>query len=152
MDIKNPVNRFLSIVLTLSFFSLFSCNSGNQSTTGSDQDVMKKDTLRFGMVVKLDSTRMNEYLALHADSSRGVRDLLSKYGIRNFSIFMTKLEDGNYYEFGYYEYAGNDYEADMASLAKEPRNIEWLKMCDPLQIPLKGETSWKKIDRIFYNK
>jgi L-rhamnose mutarotase len=37
-------------------------------------------------------------------------------------------------------------------LNAEPRNKEWLKICDPLQIPLKGETTWKKMDQIFLNK
>ena len=30
------------------------------------------------------------------------------------------------------------FEADMEQLAKEPRNIEWLKVCEPMQIPLPG--------------
>lgn len=106
---------------------------------------------RVGMVIKIKSDRLNEYLKLHADTNRGVRDLLTKYHMRNFSIFMTRMEDGNYYEFGYYEYTGNDYDGDMAKLAREPRNIEWLKVCDPMQIPLQGETSWKKMDKVYYN-
>ena len=104
------------------------------------------------MVIKLDSARMKEYVALHADSTPGVRDLLEKYHLRNFSIFLTQLEDGNYYEFGYYEYTGSNYEADMAALDAEPRNKEWLKRCDPMQIPLKGESSWKKMKQIYYNR
>ena len=44
--------------------------------------------------------------------------------------------DGKGYEFRYYEYTGQDFEGDMALLAKELRNIEWLKVCDPMQIPL----------------
>ena len=107
---------------------------------------------RVGMVIKLDSARMKEYVALHADSTPGVRDLLVKYHLRNFSIFLTQLEDGNYYEFGYYEYTGSNYEADMAALDAEPRNKEWLKRCDPMQIPLKGESSWKKMKQIYYNR
>ena len=104
------------------------------------------------MVIKIDSTRITEYLALHADSTAGVRDLLVKYHLRNFSIFMTKLDDGNYYEFGYYEYTGNNFEVDMANLDAEPRNKAWLKVCDPMQIPLKGETSWKKMKQVYFNK
>ena len=56
----------------------------------------------------------------------------------NFSIFLHEI-DGNWYEFGYYEYTGDDYEGDMAKLAAEPRNQAWLKVCDAMQIPLKGE-------------
>jgi L-rhamnose mutarotase len=103
-------------------------------------------------VIKIDSSRIKEYRSLHADSNPGVRDLLSKYHIKNFSIFMTKLDDGYYYEFGYYEYTGDNYEADMAALDAEPRNKSWLEMCDPMQIPLKGETSWKKMEQLYFNK
>ena len=104
------------------------------------------------MVIKLDSSRMKEYLTLHTDSNAGVRDLLEKYNLRNFSIFVTTLDDGNYYEFGYYEYTGKNFEADMTALDNEPRNKEWLRICDPMQIPLKGETSWKKMKQVYFNK
>jgi len=111
-----------------------------------------KNVKRIGMIIKIKPDRLNEYLQLHSDTNPGVRDLLTKYNIRNFSIFMTRLEDGNYYEFGYYEYTGNDFDGDMAKLAKEPRNIEWLKTCDPMQIPLNGEAGWMQMKQIYFNK
>ena len=104
------------------------------------------------MVIKLKPEVLTEYKRLHADSYSGVRDLLTKYNMRNFNIFLHQLDDGNWYEFGYYEYVGDDYEADMAALDKEPRNIEWLKVCDPMQIPLKGETSWAIMERVYFNE
>jgi L-rhamnose mutarotase len=70
--------------------------------------------------------------------------------MHNFSIFLTEI-DGKSYEFGYYEYTGVDFEADMTKLAVEPRNIEWLKVCDPMQIPLPGEKGWREMERIYYN-
>ena len=63
-------------------------------------------------------------------------DLLAAANIRNFSIFLHRLPDGRLYEFGYYEYAGKDYERDMEALAAHPRNTEWLALCDPMQLPL----------------
>jgi L-rhamnose mutarotase len=95
--------------------------------------------------------KIAEYKELHADSKPGVRDLLNKYHMHNFSIFLHKIE-GRWYEFGYYEYTGNDFEADMAKLAVEPLNIEWLKVCDPMQIPLKGEKSWAVMEQVYYNE
>ena len=103
------------------------------------------------MVIKIKPEKIDEYKALHSDSHQGVRHLLQKYNMRNFSIYMKQLEDGNYYEFAYYEYTGNDYEADMAKLAKEPENIEWLSKCDAMQIPLNDEKSWTIMEEIFYN-
>jgi L-rhamnose mutarotase len=106
---------------------------------------------RVGMVIELDAGRVEEYKALHADSNPGVRDLLTKYHIRNFSIFLREI-DGRWYEFGYYEYTGDDYEGDMARLGAEPRNQEWLKVCDPMQIPLPGEKSWAVMERAYFNE
>ena len=110
-----------------------------------------KDVRRIGMVIKIRPEKIDEYKALHAATNPGVRDLLEKYHMRNFSIFLTRLDDGNYYEFGYYEYWGNDFEKDKAMLDAEPRNKEWLRICDPLQIPLKGEKSWREMESVYKN-
>ena len=106
---------------------------------------------RVGMVIELRADKVDEYKALHVDSNPGVRDLLSKYNIRNFSIFLREI-GGRFYEFGYYEYVGDDYEGDMARLAAEPRNEEWLKVCDPMQIPLPGEESWAVMEQVYFNE
>ncbi|UCF14267.1 MAG: L-rhamnose mutarotase [Phycisphaerales bacterium] len=112
--------------------------------------VMNKNVKRVGMVVGIKPDKIEEYKRLHADGNAGVRDLLNKYHMHNFSIFLTEI-GGKWYEFGYYEYAGDDFDADMAELAKEPRNIEWLQICDPMQIPLEGETSWREMERVYFN-
>jgi len=39
----------------------------------------------------------------------------------------------------------------MAGLAAEQRNIEWLKLCDPMQLPLEGESGWAIMQQIYYN-
>jgi len=67
------------------------------------------------------------------------------------TIFLTEI-DGKWYEFGYYEYTGKNFEADMVELAKEPRNIEWLKTCDPMQIPLTGEKGWRVMEQVYLNE
>ena len=95
--------------------------------------------------------RLEEYRELHADSHPGVRDLLHAAHMRNFSIYLQRLPDGHHYLFGYYEYDGTDYAADMARLAAEPRNREWLARCGPMQIPLPGEPTWKQMERVYYN-
>jgi L-rhamnose mutarotase len=106
---------------------------------------------RVGMVIEVKAEKIDEYKALHADSNPGVRDLLLKYHIRNFSIFLREI-GGRWYEFGYYEYTGDDYEGDMARLAAEPRNKEWFEICDPMQIPLPGEGSWAVMEQVYFNE
>jgi len=106
---------------------------------------------RVGMVIQLRPEKLEEYKRLHADSNPGVRDLLVKYHLRNFSIFLQQIE-GKWYEFGYYEYTGKDFDADMAKLDAEPRNTEWLKVCDPMQMPLPGAKGWTKMERVYFNE
>jgi L-rhamnose mutarotase len=140
-------------LFALNFCALSSCHSGNQANDKEKNvNTSNSGVRRIGMVIRIDSTKLKDYRLLHADSNPGVRDLLEKYNLRNFSIFLTRLDDGNYYEFGYYEYTGQNYESDMAALDAEPRNKEWLKICDPMQIPLKGEKAWKKMEKIYFNK
>lgn len=110
----------------------------------------KRQAKRVGMVIRIRPEKIAEYKELHADSNPGVRDLLAKYNMHNFSIFLYEI-DGKFYEFGYYEYTGENYEEDMAKLDAEPRNKQWLKICDPLQIPLEGEKSWAIMEQVYYN-
>ena len=51
---------------------------------------------------------------------------MSKYHIQNFSIYLEQIGE-HWYEFGHYEYTGDDYDGDMARLAREPRNAELLE-------------------------
>ncbi len=109
------------------------------------------------MVIRLREDMIEEYKRLHAADNAGVRDLLTKYNIRNFNIFLHKLDDGNYYEFGYHEYVGENFEEDMRKLSAEPRNKAWLEVCDPMQIPLEGyeswaEESWAEMDQVYFNE
>src|SRR5689334_5315708 len=52
---------------------------------------------RVGMVIGIKPEKISAYKALHADSNSGVRDLLSKYHMRNFSIFLRELDNGRHY-------------------------------------------------------
>jgi len=106
---------------------------------------------RVGMVIGIQEDKIAQYKQLHADSNPGVRDLLTKYHMKNFSIYLQQI-DGKYYEFGYYEYTGKNYDADMAQMGKEPRTVDWLKVCDPLQIPLPGSKSWTQMERVYFNQ
>ena len=40
----------------------------------------------------------------------------------------------------------------MAKLDKHPRNIEWMQICDPMQVPLEGYDGWKEMEQVYYNK
>ena len=135
------------LIISIIWIAVVGISCNNQTSPPDEEKVTK----RIGMVVKIKEEHIEEYKRIHAPGNPGVRDLLSKYNMRNFSIFLQKLDDGNYYEFGYYEYVGNDFEGDMEKLAAEPRNIEWLKVCDPMQVPLEGYESWAEMELVYYN-
>jgi L-rhamnose mutarotase len=106
---------------------------------------------RVGMVIGIKPDQISAYESLHAASNAGVRDLLAKYHMHNFSIFIHQLDDGKYYLFGYYEYTGSDYQTDMANLAAEPRNQKWLSVTDAMQIPLSAQKSWAQMREVYHN-
>ncbi len=105
---------------------------------------------RIGMVIGTVPEKLELYKKLHADDNEGVRHLLKKYHFQNFSIFITRMDDGEEYLFGYYEYTGDDFEKDDAKLRALPEYAEWLSMTDPCQKPLAGEQSWRMMDRLFF--
>ena len=61
------------------------------------------DVKRIGMVIGIKPDQIEAYKELHADDHAGVRDLLRRAKMENFSIFMHRLDDGKTYLFGYYE-------------------------------------------------
>ena len=140
-------NLYAICCITALFFIIsLSCKSDDTKMT------VEKDVLRVGMVIKIKPEYIEEYRALHSDMNSGVRDLLTEANMHNFSIFLHQMDDGNWYEFGYYEYTGDDFEFDMAKLNKHPRNVEWLKLCDPMQLPLDGYQGWAEMEQIYYNQ
>jgi L-rhamnose mutarotase len=137
-----------SILAVIVLILLTSCGKKELVET---QKIEAKMIKRVGQVIGIKPEFIEEYRKLHADSNPGVRDLLRKYHIHNFSIYIQQIE-GKWYEFAYYEYDGNDFSSDMLNLSHEPRNIEWLKICDPMQIPLPGANGWKEMEQIYFNE
>ena len=142
--------RIRLIAMMFASLALLGAGCDSRQVTDEPASAPKKVTKRVGMVVGLKPEMIDEYKRLHADGNAGVRDLLTKYNLSNFSIFLHQIE-GKWYEFGYYEYVGDDFEGDMAKLDAEPGNKEWLKVCDPMQLPLEGETSWAVMEQVYRN-
>jgi L-rhamnose mutarotase len=111
----------------------------------------QRQPARTGMLIGIKPDRISAYEALHAASNPGVRDLLDKYHMHNFSIYIQKIDNSHYYLFAYYEYTGSDPKADAEAMAKEPRNIKWLSQTDAMQIPLPGASGWTKMQEVYHN-
>lgn len=86
---------------------------------------------RVASVVALRPEKAERYLALHRNPWPGVQQMLRDAHITNYSIF---LRDGLL--FSYFEYVGDDYEADMARIAAHPETQEWWRETEPCQQPL----------------
>lgn len=108
---------------------------------------------RYGHIIGLNAEKLEEYKRLHAAVWPGVLQQIHQANIRNYSIFLRKLPDGNYYLFSYFEYVGKDYDGDMAKIAADPTTQEWWALCKPCQNPLpdcaEGEW-WSELEEVFH--
>ena len=104
---------------------------------------------RYGMVIGVRPEKLDEYRRLHADVWPGVLKTIHDCNIRNYSIFH---KDG--YLFSYFEYVGDDFDADMAKMAADPVTQEWWELCEPCQKPLatraEGERWWAQMEEMFH--
>ena len=105
---------------------------------------------RMGMMIGIRPEKIEEYKRLHADTWPGVLKQIADSNIKNFSIFLREPEN---VLFGYFEYHGEDFEADMARMAAHPTTQEWWALTDPRQEPLasrqEGE-QWSFMEEVFY--
>lgn len=103
---------------------------------------------RMGSLIRLRPEREDEYVHLHRDVWPEVLARLSASHVTNYTIF---LRDG--WLFSYLEYTGEDFEADMAALAADPRTREWWQLTDPCQQRLDtavdGE-QWSEMAEVFH--
>src|SRR6185312_11077787 len=88
---------------------------------------------RMGMVIGVKPEKLAEYKRLHAEPWPEMNVALSAAHIRNYSIFLREPE---HLLFGYWEYTGNDYAADMQVLGDLAVTKKWLALTDPCQAKL----------------
>ncbi len=108
---------------------------------------------RYGWVIGLKEEKIEEYKKLHAAVWPGVLKKIKDCNIRNYSIYLQKLDDGRHYLFAYFEYVGDDFDGDMAAMAADPTTQEWWDVCKPLQTPLKGCAEgewWADMEEVFH--
>lgn len=103
---------------------------------------------RYGMVIGVNPEKIEEYKKLHADVWPGVLKMISECNIRNYSIY---LKDNTL--FSYFEYTGNDFDADMAKMAADPTTQKWWDVCMPCQQPLETREEgewWANMKEVFH--
>jgi L-rhamnose mutarotase len=118
-----------------------------------DKPKKAKKPQRYGSVIGVKPEKLDEYLRLHANTWPEVLATIKKCNIRNYSIYLGELDDGNLYLFSYFEYVGDNFEADMKKTAADPKTREWWKVTDPCQIPQKNRKKgehWMAIREVFH--
>jgi L-rhamnose mutarotase len=103
---------------------------------------------RFGQVIRVKPETFDEYVKYHADVWPDVLAMIRECNIRNYSIYH---KDG--YLFAYFEYHGEDFEADMAKMAADPTTQKWWDIMMPMQAPLETRAEgewWATMDEVFH--
>jgi L-rhamnose mutarotase len=105
---------------------------------------------RYGSVIGLQPEAIAEYKRVHAAVWPDVLAQIKASRISNYSIFLKEPEN---LLFSYFEYTGDNYDADMAAMAADPRTQEWWAVCMPMQRPLdtrkEGEW-WAGMEEVFH--
>lgn len=108
---------------------------------------------RLGTVVGLKEEKIDEYKKLHSNVWPEVLKKISECNITNYSIYLRKLPDGNHYLFSYFEYVGDDFEADCAKMAADETTQKWWDVCMPCQKPLEDRDEgqwWAQMEEVFH--
>jgi L-rhamnose mutarotase len=103
---------------------------------------------RYGSVIGVRREVIQEYKNYHSAVWPEILDMIRKCNIRNYSIFLK-----DQLLFGYFEYHGADFEADMAKMAADPKTQEWWKIMGPMQIPLETRAEgewWASMEEVFH--
>ncbi|WP_405590143.1 L-rhamnose mutarotase [Streptomyces sp. NBC_01190] len=86
---------------------------------------------RVAQTIGLRPERREEYLALHREVWPGVEAAPRAANIRHYSIFLRENT-----LFSYFDYHGDDFAADLASIADDPDTRRWRTLTDdPCQQP-----------------
>jgi L-rhamnose mutarotase len=103
---------------------------------------------RFGQIIGVNLEHFERYREYHAAVWPEVLQMITACNIRNYSIFH---KDGLL--FAYFEYVGEDFAADMAKMAADPRTQEWWSVMEPMQQPVENREEgewWANMDEVFH--
>jgi L-rhamnose mutarotase len=103
---------------------------------------------RYGQVIRLKPDGAAEYIRQHEAVWPGVLDMIRQCNISNYSIFFR--DD---WLFAYFEYTGQDFDADMEKMARHEETRKWWDVVKPLMDPLENRGPgefWANMEEIFH--
>ena len=105
-------------------------------------------TRRFGQMIRLKPEGAAEYKRHHAAVWPGVLAMIKECYLANYSIFCK-----DNWLFAYFEYTGNDFDADMAKMAADSETQRWWDVVKPLMEPAENRQPgefWADMEEIFH--
>ena len=109
----------------------------------------------FGWVGKLKPGCVDRYIALHADTWPAVLARISDCQLQNYSIYHKQLPHDEHLLFSYFEYMGEDFQADMQRMASDPQVQRWWDECKPCFEHIEGLSPgevWLSMDQVFFHE
>ena len=103
---------------------------------------------RFGQIIQVKPEGLAEYKRYHANPLPGVNEMIKECHLKNYSIFVR----GDIM-FAYFEYDGDDFEADMEKMAADPATQHWWSLVKPLMQPLPDRAEgefWSDMEEIYH--
>jgi L-rhamnose mutarotase len=103
---------------------------------------------RYGMVLRVKPERFEEYKRMHQAVWPGVLERITASQMRNYSIFHREG-----WLFAYFEYWGDDFEADMRLVAADLETRRWWSIMEPMQEPLPTRAPnewWARMEEVFH--
>lgn len=150
---RNKILAVLLLIVITACTVFMGCGGKENKNDASSPQSKVQKVQRFGMITGLKVEKMAYYKKLHAAVWPGVLKKLTECHIRNYSIYIQKI-DSKYFLFSYFEYTGVDFNKDMQKMAADSTTQRWWKETDPTQIPLPEAAAQKKIwanmDMIFH--
>lgn len=106
--------------------------------------------VRMGMVIGVRPEKLADYKRLHAQPWPEMNAALTAANIRNYSIYLREPEN---LLFGYWEYTGTDYAADMQRLGEAAVTRQWLAVVEPCQAKLASAAPgdwWSMMPEVYH--
>lgn len=103
---------------------------------------------RYGQIIRVKPENFEAYKAYHAAVWLDVLKMITACNIRNYSIFHR---DGLL--FAYFEYTGEDFDADMAKMAADQATQQWWAIMEPMQQPVENRREgewWAHMEEVFH--
>ena len=103
---------------------------------------------RIGEVIKIRPECLEDYKTHHANPWPGINEMIKECNIQNYSIYQW----GDYM-FAYYEYVGDDFEADMKKMEEDLVSQRWEVLMRSMMIPMEDRKEgefWAGMTEVYH--